>query len=133
MLDWKLRLVRLLYERGYSREQVLELFRVLDWILQLPEEMEREFKRDLIAFEEQANMPYITSIERLGRQEGRQEGLATMLIGQLTLKFGSLDEAQRQRIQAVDADTLLHWSTRILSAETFDDIFATDSAADVSH
>ena len=69
---WKMRLVRLLYQRGYSREDILEVFRVLDWLLQLPEGLEREFKRELIAFEEQANMPYITSIERLGRQEGRQ-------------------------------------------------------------
>ncbi len=50
----------------------LKLFRVLDWMLQLPDVLEQEFKRELIAFEEQANMPYITSIERLGRQEGRQ-------------------------------------------------------------
>ena len=101
----------------------------------MPADLELDFKRELIAFEEQSNMPYITSIERLGRQEGHaqglQEGLATMLIGRLSIKFVSLDEAQRQRIQAAFADTLLQWSTRILSAETLDDIFATDSAADV--
>lgn len=34
---WKMRLVRLLYQRGYSREDILELFRVMDWLLQLPE------------------------------------------------------------------------------------------------
>ena len=27
---WKLRLVRLLYQRSYTREQVVELFRVID-------------------------------------------------------------------------------------------------------
>lgn len=79
-------------------------------------------------------MPYITSIARLsrqqGRREGRQEGLATMLIGRVSLKFGSLDQAQRQRMQAADADTLLHWPTRILSAETLDDVFAADTGAD---
>ena len=55
-----------------------------------------------------------------------------MLIGQLSVKSGSLDDAQRQRIQAADADTLLQRSTRILSAEIRDDVFATDTAADVS-
>ncbi len=39
----------------------MELFRVMDWLLQLPEGSEQEFKRELIAFEEQTNMPYITS------------------------------------------------------------------------
>ena len=54
---WKLRLVQLLYQRGYNREDVLELFRVLDWFLQLPADLEQDFKRELIAFEEQADMP----------------------------------------------------------------------------
>ena len=120
--SWKLRLVRLLYERGYSREQVLELFRVLDWMLQLPEELEREFKRDLIAFEEQSNMPYITSVERLGRQEGRQEGEAAIVLRLLTLKFGAPSDAVRQRIESADADTLLQWSERILTAQTLDEV-----------
>ncbi len=31
---WKMRLVRLLYQRGYGREDIPELFRVLDWMLQ---------------------------------------------------------------------------------------------------
>ena len=130
---WKLRLVRLLYQRGYAREDILELFRVLDWFLQLPADLEQAFTDELIAYEEQANMPYITSVERLGRQEGRQEGLATMLVGQLTLKFGPLDETQRQRIQMADPDTLLEWSTRVLNAATLNDIFATDNGADAPH
>jgi hypothetical protein len=71
---WKLRLVRLLYQRGYTREDVLELFRVLDWMLRLPEALEREFMQELIAFEEQAKMPYVTlkpsttsGVNRFGR------------------------------------------------------------------
>jgi hypothetical protein len=134
---WKLRLVRLLYQRGYAREDILELFRVLDWFLQLPSDLEQAFTDELIAYEEQANMPYITGIERLGRQEGRKEGrkegLATMLVGQLTLKFRPLDETQRQRIQKADPDTLLEWSTRVLNAATLNDIFATDNGADAPH
>lgn len=121
---WKMHLVRLLYQRGYGRESILELFRVLDWLLQLPPGLEQEFRRELIAFEEQANMPCITSIERLGHQEGQ----ATMLVSLLTLKFGPLSEAQRQRIHAIDAETQLEWSQRVLSAQTLAEVF--DSARD---
>ena len=131
---WKLRLVRLLYQRGYTREQVLELFRILDWLLRLPESLEREFMHELIAFEEQAKMPYVTSIERLGReeghkeghkegyQEGRQEGEALVLLRQLELKFGPPSEAVRAQINAADAETLLRWSERILTAQTLDQV-----------
>jgi hypothetical protein len=115
---WKLRLVRLLYVRGYTREQILELFRVLDWILQLPQDLEREFTRELMAFEEQAKMPYITSIERLGRQEGE----AAMLLRQIARKFGPPAEAVRERIERADSETLLEWSDRILTAQTLDEV-----------
>ena len=94
------------------------------------DKLEREFKRDLIAFEEQANMPYITSVERLGhqeghqegRQEGRQEGEAMIVLRLITLKFGTPRDAVRQRIESADADTLLEWSERILTAQTIDDV-----------
>ena len=127
---WKMRLVRLLYERGYTREQVLELFRVLDWMLRLPEDLEQEFKRELIAFKEQAKMPYVTSIERLSRQEGRtegrtegrQQGEARVLLRLITLKFGSPSEAVREHIATADPETLLRWSERILTAQTLDEV-----------
>jgi hypothetical protein len=125
----KMRLVRLLYQRGYSREDILELFRVLDWLLQLPDGLEREFRRELIAFEEQTDMPYITSIERLGRQEGQ----ATLLLSLLAVKFGPLGEADRQRILDADAETLLQWSTRLLSARTLEDVFGADPRPDSEH
>ena len=33
---WKIRLVRGLYERGFSPKDVRELFRVIDWLMELP-------------------------------------------------------------------------------------------------
>ena len=119
---WKLRLVRLLYQRGYTREQVLGLFRILDWILHLPEALEREFMHELIAFEEQATMPYVTSIERLGQETGRQQGEALVVMRLIELKFGPPSEAVRAQINAADADTLLRWSERILTAQTLDEV-----------
>jgi hypothetical protein len=119
---WKLRLVRLLYERGYTRGQVLELFRILDWLLRLPESLEREFMHELIAFEERAKMPYVTSIERLGHEAGRQEGEALVLMRLIELKFGPPSEAAREQINAADADTLLRWSERILTAQSLDEV-----------
>jgi len=39
-LQWKLRLIRRLYERGYARQDVLELLRFIDWVLTLPAGLE---------------------------------------------------------------------------------------------
>ncbi|MBI4861547.1 MAG: hypothetical protein HY815_14990, partial [Candidatus Riflebacteria bacterium] len=63
-----------LYDRGLSAKQVRQLFRLIDWMLQLPEELEQEFRVELDRFEEERKMPYVTSVERLARKEGWQEG-----------------------------------------------------------
>jgi len=116
-------LTRFLYQWDYTREQILAWFRVLDWMLRLPEDLELEFREELIAFEEETRMPYVTSVERIGIQKGRQEGEAAVLLRLIALKFGPPSEDVRARIEAADADTLLDWSARILTAERVDDIF----------
>ncbi len=40
----KLRLVRSLYRRGWDRQRVVDLFRVLDWMMRLPDELETKFQ-----------------------------------------------------------------------------------------
>lgn len=67
--------------------------------MRLPEDLEREFSRELLAFEEEKKMPYMTSVERIGRQEGRQEGLNSerqLLLRQLRRRFGEV-VAERSR------------------------------------
>ena len=67
-------------------------------------------------------MPYVTSIERLGHEAGRQEGEALVLMRLIELKFGPPSEAAREQINAADADTLLRWSERILTAQSLDEV-----------
>ena len=38
---WKLRLVRRLYEQGYDKDDVLQLFSFIDWVMDLPAELGR--------------------------------------------------------------------------------------------
>ncbi len=56
----KLRRIRGLYTLGYSREDILELFRFIDWLLVLPEALEQECWAAFHHFEEEQHMPYIT-------------------------------------------------------------------------
>jgi predicted transposase/invertase (TIGR01784 family) len=57
-----------------------------------------------------------------GRQEGRQEGEARMLLRLLRLKFGSLAPEVEERVRSTDADRLLEWSERVLTAERLEDV-----------
>lgn len=73
-LHSKLALVRMLYERGYSKQDILELFRFIDWVLVLPEELEEEFAKSVVEYEEAVKMPYVTSVERVGKKIGEKIG-----------------------------------------------------------
>jgi hypothetical protein len=72
----KLAVVRRLYSLGYNRVRILRLFRFVDWVLRLPEDLEDRFWNDWRAYELEQQMRYITSVERIGRREGRKEGLS---------------------------------------------------------
>ena len=50
-----------------------ELFHKIDWMMELPKPLEIEFREELTRFEKEKIMPYVTSIERLGREEGRSQ------------------------------------------------------------
>jgi hypothetical protein len=58
-----------------------------------------------------------------GLAEGISRGEARVLGRQLTLKFGQIPDEKQQRINSADAETLLLWSERVLTANTLDEIF----------
>lgn len=45
-----------------------------------------------------------------------------MLLRQLTKKFGPLSDAQQRRLQIADAETVLSWSERVLTANAIDEV-----------
>ena len=71
----KLALSKSLYRRGWERADILELFRVIDWMLQLPAELEERLWSEIHQYEEVKQMPYVTSVERIGIRKGIQQGI----------------------------------------------------------
>jgi hypothetical protein len=71
--NWKLQLVRGLYDRSYNRRQILDLFKFIDWIIVLPEGLSESFWNDLKTYEEDRKMTYVTSVEKIGFKRGEQE------------------------------------------------------------
>jgi predicted transposase/invertase (TIGR01784 family) len=85
-------LTTMLYERGYGRQEVIDLFRFIDWVLTLPAELEESFTQDLAVYEGERNMTYITSVERIGfkRAQGKialellQRGMSVAEVASIT-------------------------------------------------
>jgi hypothetical protein len=70
----KYSLTTMLYERGWSQQRVIDLYRFIDWVLTLPPELEAAFRDDLETYERGKNMPYISAIEKMGEARGEAKG-----------------------------------------------------------
>ena len=59
-----------------------------------------------------------------GRTEGRMEGLSSLLRTQLAFKFGELPSWVDEKLDTATDAQLSAWGTRLLTAETLDELFA---------
>lgn len=134
----KMGLVRRLYERGYSRDRILSLFRFIDWLLALPAEREVALRREIMTWEEERRMSYITSIERIGRAEGLEEGLERgreegiergreeerreLLRRVVTQRFGTIPPNLEDRIVAAKPEELTALFDQAVRASAVDEI-----------
>ena len=114
-------------KRGASRDAILNLFRFIDWILQLPDDIASQFWLELRQYAEAHKMPYITSVERIGRQEGKQEGLREGLLAGialgLELKFGPAGLVLLPEIERLeDVTTLRRVHEGLRTATTIEEL-----------
>lgn len=118
---WKLSLTRRLYERGYQRQQIIDLFRFIDWVMALPKELEEDFRQEINQYEEERRMRYVTSIERLGIEEGIKQGVLRMLLRQLQRRFESVPEEVQTRLSEISVEQLEALSDVALTVDSLDE------------
>jgi hypothetical protein len=115
--QWKVELTKLLYEKGYSKEQVLDLYSFIDWVLTLPAALEKIFLEDLRSYEKEKDMPYVTSAERIGRKEGRKEGKLELYIDLIqNMKNNNLSEQEIAKLTNLDIEIV----RKVLNNEKFE-------------
>jgi len=49
----KRQLMQLLYQRGWNERSIMELYRVIDWMMHLPEELTRQLRREVATWEQE--------------------------------------------------------------------------------
>ena len=131
-LATKLRLIKLLYQKGWDKQEVLDLFAVIDWMMHLPASLTQQFRYQLAEYEQECKMRYITSIERqareegvlLGMQQGMQQGEGALLHRLLTRRFGPLPAELAMRVQQASREQLTLWGDRVLDAGSLEQVFA---------
>lgn len=112
----KFRLVRSLYERGFTREEILELFRLVDWLVTLPDDQEEEFRAAVTGYEEAQRMPYVTSVERSGIRVGLRQSLLRIL----RARFGAVPDKTVEVVTAIrDVERLEYLQERAVAVNDF--------------
>jgi predicted transposase YdaD len=125
-LQWKLSLTRQLYQQGYQRQDVINLFRFIDWLMSLPKTLEREFWREIRQFEEETRMPYLTSVERQGIEQGIEQGRqregANLVLRQLNRRLGQVEERVEEQIRQLPVEQLEDLGEALLDFESEADL-----------
>ena len=124
----KLRLIRLLLERGYDTVRIRQLFGVLDRMLKLGPQQAIIFRHEVEDLKEGKAMAYLTVWEQeaqaKGIEQGVQQGFERMLSSQLARRFGALPDWALARLHSASVEALERWSARVLDASSLDDVFA---------
>jgi hypothetical protein len=111
----KTRLVRGLRQRGFSSEDMRQLFRMIDWLMELPEELQEQFEQDLDEDEEERPMPFVDTYER--------RGMLKLIEDLLRTNFGEEGAALMPAIRGLrDADKFMALNRTISKAETLDEV-----------
>jgi hypothetical protein len=126
--DRKLKLTRRLYERGMPRQTIIDIYRFLDWLMRLPEDLELQYSDAIHQIEEQQKMPYLSFVERRGLERGEeigeQRGVRRVVRGLLERRFAPLPEDVVARLEQADVDQLMAWSERVAEAPSLEAVFA---------
>lgn len=130
-LKAKTALTRALYEKGWGKKDILQLYTLVDWLITLPEELSIYYNNAIKQIEEEQsvkNVNYVTTAERIGRQEGLQEGEVRMLTRLLECRFQKISAELRAKIKQADPATLLQWAERVLDADSLAEVFSNSNS-----
>lgn len=134
-----MRIAKSLYQRGYSRQDILELLRLVEWMMTLPENLELDFQQELIRFEEESSMPYILSFERNAERNAERKASQARLEGilekgredvleVLRIRFENLPSSLELVINQIEDDSVLkalhRQAVTIASLEEFEQLVA---------
>jgi len=110
---WKL--TRKLYEVGWKKEEIYEAFRLLSWMMKLPDTEYLIYKKKVITYEKEKLMHTAPLLDfeiyamkeglkkglKQGRQEGLKEGQQKMILELLELRFGDVPKGLAEAVRAI--------------------------------
>lgn len=88
-------LITMLYQKGFAREEIVNIGRFLDGIFVMLKPKGLEYNQFVSNIEKEKNVSYLTSFEELGIEKGEKNLFARLL----NLKFQNLPDIYKTKIE----------------------------------
>ena len=125
---WKLTFLRMAVTRKMPRKDVEAVFKFIDWVMVLPEALDKQVDLELEKSVEVNEMAYVSRWERRGKIEGKiegkKEGKQEILIRLLKVKFGALPAWVLEKVDKAEVTNLVSWAEAVLFKNTLEDVFS---------
>ncbi len=117
---WKL--VRRLYDLKLSKDEIRELFRLIDWMMHLRMDLEVAFTKKLAILEKELEMPYVTSVERLAQARGEAIGQSKLMVRILKQQCGRLPSRVRKQVEQLSESAAYNLCDVLRQMRTLSDL-----------
>lgn len=146
----KWQLTKLLFQHGWRKARIIEMFKVINWMMVLPSPLQERYWQTVLKLEKEHKMEWITPLEQMfldkgmqrglkqglkqgleqgleqgieqGLEQGRREGALTLLERQLTRRFGPLPKTARSKLAKASLAQLETWSDALPDAASLKDV-----------
>ncbi|MDJ0838903.1 MAG: hypothetical protein QNK37_20455 [Acidobacteriota bacterium] len=127
----KKNLLRMALTRDYSRELIDHLTLFIDWVMNVPEDLDNKLMEELKHEVGEEKMQYITGWERRamkrGEQKGKLEGKRDLFLLLANQRFGTLPDWASTKVNKADPKELDQWSKLLLTDKPLEEILASKS------
>ena len=132
----KWQLTKLLYQHGWRKQRIIVLFKVINWMMALPEPHQQRYWQALLKLEKEKKMEWISPLEQSfidkgrrqgleqGIEQGHKEGAVALLQRQLTQRYGPLPKSLQRKLAAASLEQLDAWSDALPHAPSLQHLFA---------
>ena len=104
---WKWTLVRGLFEKGYNRNDIVQLFRVIDRMMALSTELQQQFKQEVDRYQEERRMPFLSRIEEEAMEAGILQTRRGDVIEVLEMRFQEVPPELNEALNNINDVSLL--------------------------
>jgi hypothetical protein len=128
--QWKQKLIFDLYHRGFTRHEITNLFRFIEWVVKIPDDLQTKLEDEIYKYEVRNNMPYLSNMERRaiergtqkGLEIGLQQGLQQGILSNITLiwetKFGAVSRTVKSQLSKLSSEQCQTLTTKLIADTT---------------